>query len=307
MAERMGARSKTWHPKTLGQILDGRAIAAKILEGLRRELEGLKKRHGRLPFLLTVQVGVQAASDLFVRSQKRAAESLGIGYRLERLPETISQKELIAKIKGWNQDPSITGITIQLPLPQGIDPRVISAAVDPRKDVEGIHPQHIGQAVFGWSRIGTCTSLAILELISATGVNLYGKEAVIVGQSELIGKPVSLLLLDKFCTTTICHVATSDRGRLAEHVRRAEVLVVAVGRPHLIQGSWIRPGAIVIDVGTSLVNGELRGDVEFDEAVRRADFITPVPGGVGPVVVATLMRNTVEAFKLQQGSDPSGV
>ena len=287
--------------KTLGQVLDGRAIAAKALDGLKREVEGLKKRHGRIPSLLTVQVGVQSASDLFVRSQRRAAESLGIGYRLERLAETVTQEELLRKIEGWNRDPSITGITVQLPLPQGVDPRVISAAVDPKKDVEGIHHQHIGQAVFGWSRIGTCTSLAILELINATGANLYGKEAVIVGQSELIGKPVALLLLDRFCTTTVCHVATSDRGRLSEHVRRAEILVVAVGKPHLIKGSWIRPGAIVIDVGTSMENGELKGDVEFDEAIKVADFITPVPGGVGPVVVATLMRNTVEAFKLQVG------
>ena len=288
-------------PKTLGQVLDGRTIAAKIQQGLAKELERLKARHGRLPFLLTVQVGVQAASDLFVRSQKRAASVLGIGYRLERLPAAITEKELIQKIEGWNRDPSITGITIQLPLPQGIDPRVVSAEVDPKKDVEGIHPQHIGQAVFGWSRIGTCTSLAILELINATGANLYGKEAVIVGQSELIGKPVALLLLDRFCTTTVCHVATSDRGRLIEHVRRAEILVVAVGKPHLIKGSWIRPGAIVIDVGTSMVNGELIGDVEFEEAIKVADFITPVPGGVGPVVVVTLMRNTLEAFKLQVG------
>ena len=287
--------------KTLGQVLDGRAIAAKIQQSLTTELEGLKKRHGRLPFLLTVQVGMQSASDLFVRSQRRAAESLGIGYRLERLPATITEKELIGKIEGWNRDASITGITIQLPLPQGVDPRVISAAVDPRRDVEGIHPQHIGQAVFGWSRIGTCTSLAILELINATGANLYGKEAVIVGQSELIGKPVALLLLDRFCTTTVCHVATSDRGRLIEHVRRAEILVTAVGKPHLIKGSWIRPGAIVIDVGTSMEDGELKGDVEFEEALKVADFITPVPGGVGPVVVATLMRNTIEAFKLQAG------
>lgn len=288
-------------PKTLGQVLDGRAIAAKVLEILKREVEGLKARHGRVPSLLTVQVGMQSASDVFVRSQKRAAEGLGIGYRLERLPDTVTQADLLKKIGEWNNDPAITGITVQLPLPQGVDPKVVSAAVSPKKDVEGIHPQHIGQAVFGWSRIGTCTSLAIMELIAATGANLYGKEAVIVGQSELIGKPVALLLLDKFCTTTVTHIATSDRGRLSEHVRRAEILIVAVGKPHLIKGSWIRPGAIVIDVGTSLVNGELKGDVEFEEAVKVADFITPVPGGVGPVVVATLMRNTVEAFKLQVG------
>ena len=231
----------------------------------------------------------------------KAAASLGIGYRLERVSAGISQEELIRKIQEWNQDSQITGMTIQFPLPPELDARVISAAVDPRKDVEGIHPQHIGQAVFGWSRIGTCTSLAIMELINATGADLYGKEAVIVGHSELIGKPVSLLLLDRFCTTTIWHIATSDRGRLSEHVRRAEILVVAVGKAHLVKGSWTRPGAIVIDVGTNPVNGGVQGDVEFSEAVKVASFITPVPGGVGPVVVATLMRNTVEAFKLQSG------
>ncbi|MBI3614975.1 MAG: bifunctional 5,10-methylenetetrahydrofolate dehydrogenase/5,10-methenyltetrahydrofolate cyclohydrolase [Candidatus Omnitrophica bacterium] len=281
------------------QILDGRAVAAKIQEQLKSEVAALKARHGRVPFLLTVQVGVQPASDLFVRSQMKAAAALGIGYRLERLKADVTQKELIERINGWNRDPQITGLTVQFPLPPALDAKGISAGVDPRKDVEGIHPQHIGQAVFGWSRIGTCTSLAVMELINATGCDLYGKEAVIVGHSELIGKPVSLMLLDRFCTTTICHVATSDRGRLIEHVRRAEILVVAVGRPHLVKGSWIRPGAIVIDVGTSLVDGTLQGDVEFDEAVKVASFITPVPGGVGPVVVATLMRNTVEVFKLQ--------
>ncbi len=285
--------------KVLGQVLDGRAIAAKIHEETRNEVKRLIGSAGRVPFLLSVQVGVYSAADLFVRSQTRAAESLGIGYRLERLPKEVTQAELIAKIKGWNADPKITGVTIQFPLPLGLDGREMSALLDPRKDVEGIHPQHIGQAMFGWSRIGTCTSLAIMELIAATGANLYGKEAVIVGHSELIGKPVSLLLLDKFSTVTVCHVATSERGTLSAHVKRAEILVVAVGRPHLVKGSWIKPGAIVIDVGTSLVDGKVTGDVEFDEAVKVADFITPVPGGVGPVVVAMLMRNTVESFKLQ--------
>ena len=280
-------------------VLDGRAIAASILTKVKAEVERLKKARGRAPFLLTVQVAPQPAADVFARSQMRAAESLGIGYRLERLPGTICQDNLIQKIKEWNTDPTITGLTIQFPLPPGLDARVISAVVDPLKDVEGIHPQHIGQAVFGWSRIGTCTSIAIMELIKATGANLYGKEAVVVGHSELIGRPVSLLLLDQFCTTTVCHVGTFDRGRLSEHVKLAELLIVAVGKPHLVKGAWIRPDAIIIDVGTNLVHGELLGDVEFDEAVKVAGFITPVPGGVGPVVVATLMQNTVEAFKLQ--------
>ncbi len=280
-------------------VLDGRALAAKLHTQIRSEVEQLGRQAGRAPFLLSVQVGVQAASDLFARSQQRTAEALGIGYRLERLPADVTQEAMLHRITEWNRDPSITGITVQFPLPAQLDSKGISAALDPWKDVEGIHPQHLGQAMFGWSRIGTCTSLAVIELIESTGVSLYGKEAVIVGHSELIGKPVSLLLLDRLCTTTICHVATDQRGRLAEHVARAEILVVAVGRPHLIKGSWIRRDAIVIDVGINLVNGQVVGDVEFDQAVEVASYITPVPGGVGPVVVATLMRNTVEAFKLQ--------
>ncbi len=166
------------------QILDGRAIAAQIQAGLKSEIHFLGKRYHRAPFLLTVQVGMQPAADLFARSQMKAAASLGIGYRLERVPDSIQQEEFIERIRGWNNDPVITGLTIQFPLPPGLEAKTISATVDPRKDVEGIHPQHIGQAVFGWSRIGTCTSLAIMELIRATGVDLYGKEAVIVGHSE---------------------------------------------------------------------------------------------------------------------------
>ena len=281
------------------RLLDGRSIAARIHDQIRAEVERLRRQTGQAPSLLSVQIGLQPASDLFARSQRRTAAALGIHYRLERLPPEVTQEALLARIGAWNRETGITGITIQLPLPAHLDSKAISAAIDPRKDVEGIHPQHLGQAMFGWSRIGTCTSLAVVELIEATGVNLYGKEAVIVGHSELIGKPVSLLLLDRFCTTTICHVATDQRGRLNEHVARAEILVVAVGRPQLIKGSWIRRDAIVIDVGINLVNGQVVGDVEFDKAAEVASFITPVPGGVGPVVVATLMRNTVEAWKLQ--------
>ncbi|MBI4227277.1 MAG: bifunctional 5,10-methylenetetrahydrofolate dehydrogenase/5,10-methenyltetrahydrofolate cyclohydrolase [Candidatus Omnitrophica bacterium] len=281
------------------RVLDGRALAARLHEQIRAEVAARSQSTGRRPFLLSVQIGMQSASDLFARSQQRAAESLGIGYRRESIAPEITQGDLLRRIAAWNADATITGITIQFPLPPHLDPKPISAALDPRKDVEGIHPQHLGQSVFGWSRIGTCTSLAVMALIDSTGVSLYGKEAVIVGHSELIGKPVSLLLLDRMCTTTICHVATDQRGRLAEHVGRAEVLVVAVGRPGLIQGSWIRRDAIVIDVGINLVHGRVVGDVEFEPAAQVASYITPVPGGVGPVVVATLMRNTVEAWKLQ--------
>ncbi|MBI4313475.1 MAG: bifunctional 5,10-methylenetetrahydrofolate dehydrogenase/5,10-methenyltetrahydrofolate cyclohydrolase [Candidatus Omnitrophica bacterium] len=281
------------------RILDGRALAATMQAKMKADVEDLLRKTQRRPFLLSVQVGMQAASDLFMRSQQKAAAALGIGYRMERLPIEITQGALLSKIVEWNKNPEITGITVQFPLPPQLDPKRISAALDPRKDVEGIHPQHIGQTMFGWSRIGTCTSLAVITLIESTGIDPYGKEAVVVGHSELIGKPVSLMLLDRMCTTTICHLATDQRGRLQEHVKRAEILVVAAGKPELIRGSWIRRDAVVIDVGINLVNGRVVGDVEYGPAAEQASYITPVPGGVGPVVVATLMRNTVEAVKLQ--------
>jgi methylenetetrahydrofolate dehydrogenase (NADP+)/methenyltetrahydrofolate cyclohydrolase len=205
-------------------------------------------------------------------------------------------------LRHWNQDPIVHGIFVHQPMPPQLDPQRISAIIDPRKDVEGIHPQNSARRFFAKARIGSCTALAVMELIESTGQDLTGKEAVVIGHSEIVGRPVSMLLLDKLATTTVCHVGTDKAGHLEEHVRRAEVLVVAVGRPQLIKGDWIKPGAIVIDVGINVVNGRVVGDVEFNAACQRAGWITPVPGGVGPVTVMMVMKNTVEAFKLQRQS-----
>jgi methylenetetrahydrofolate dehydrogenase (NADP+)/methenyltetrahydrofolate cyclohydrolase len=172
-------------------------------------------------------------------------------------------------------------------------------AIDPLKDVDGTHPENVGAALIGEMRVGSCTALAVMRMLDATGIAMEGKEAVIVGHSELVGKPVSLMLLDRLATVTICHIATARRGLLAEHVRRAEILVVAVGSPEVIKGEWIHPGAVVIDVGINQVEKRIVGDVEFAAARERAAFITPVPGGVGPVTVSMLMQNTVKAFKAQ--------
>jgi len=185
-------------------------------------------------------------------------------------------------------------------LPEQLDAQRISSLIDPRKDIEGIHPQNSARRFFAKARIGSCTALAVMELIESTGVNLEGKEAVVVGHSEIVGRPVSMLLLDKLATTTICHVATDQAGLLEDHVKRADVLVVAVGKPHVIKGEWIKKGAIVIDVGINVVDRRVVGDVEFEIARERAAFISPVPGGVGPVTVMMVMKNTVEAFKLQR-------
>jgi len=246
------------------------------------------------------------ASRVYWHAQQAVAARLGIGTGAEAGDGSrccawdVRPQELEDIIQRWNGDASVHGIFVHQPLPPQIDAERVSTLIDPRKDIEGIHPQHSARRFFAKARIGSCTALAVMELLEATGQDLRGKEAVVVGHSEIVGRPVSMLLLDKLATTTICHIGTDQAGRLEEHVRRADILVVAVGRPRFIKGAWIKPGATVIDVGINVVQGRVVGDVEFEAARARARFITPVPGGVGPVTVMMVMKNTVEAFKLQQ-------
>ncbi len=293
-------------------IIDGRAIAERLKEGIRKDLSAFTAK----PNLAILSFNTPT-SQVYLKAQHRVAAELGIQVvtqlksaplsPLEQaatfgFPWNIAFEEIRNIIKEWNSDPKIHGIFVHQPLPAHVDPQAVSALIDPRKDVEGIHPQNSARRFFAKARIGSCTALAVMELIESTGVSLEGKEAVVVGHSEIVGRPVSMLLLDKLATTTICHLVTSLVGRLEEHVRRADVLVVAVGKPHLIRGEWIKPGAIVIDVGINVVGGHVVGDVEFEAAKQRAAFISPVPGGVGPVTVMMVMKNTVEAFKLQAGN-----
>jgi len=285
----------------LAKLLEGKPIAEIIKVQLQEEIKGLKDKFNITPALATIQVGENPQAAIYLKSQKRLAKELGIEFQEHNLASSTSETALIDYIKKLNQDKSVSGILLQLPLPAQINYKNIPIHIAPQKDVEGMHPENVGQALFGKMRIGSCTALAVMELIASTGIDLYGKEAVIVGHSEIVGKPVSLLLLDKFVTTTICHIATGQRGYLPTHVKRAEILVVAVGKPGIIQGEWVKEGAIVIDVGINRVEGKIVGDVEFDKAFERASYITPVPGGVGPVTVMMLMRNLVEAAKLQQG------
>jgi len=280
------------------RVLDGKAIAQRMFEHLRRELSTLTT--GRLVPQLGVLCFETPASRVYVEAQQKVAASLGIQAFPKRCPMTVSQQQVEDTIQEWNRDPTIHGIFVHQPMPPQIDPQRVSALIDPRKDIEGIHPQNSARRFFARARIGSCTALAVMELIEATGQGVAGKEAVVVGHSEIVGRPVSMLLLDKLATTTVCHVGTDQAGRLEDHVRRADILVVAVGRPQLIKGAWIKPGAIVIDVGINVVGGRVVGDVEFEAAHTRAAFITPVPGGVGPVTVMMVMKNTIEAFKLQR-------
>ncbi len=276
------------------QVLDGKAIAARLKQQLQHELARLSRR----PRLAIVSFQTPA-SVLYRKAQEALAREVGIDVQVQDYPTGVSHAEVERLIAQWNEDASVHGIFLPQPMPTHIDAQRLSAAIDPRKDVEGIHPQNSARRFFAKSRIGSCTALAVMELIDATGVSLAGKDAVVVGHSEIVGRPVSMLLLDKLATTTICHAGTDQAGRLEAHVRRAEVLVVAIGRPHYIKGAWIQPGAIVIDVGINVVEGRVVGDVEFEAARQRAAFISPVPGGVGPVTVGMVMKNTVEALKLQ--------
>ncbi len=279
----------------MAKLLEGKLLAEKIKEEIRRQAAFLRFK----PVLASIMVGENAGAAAYVKSQQKVAEALGIEYQLHKLAQDSSEPHLVDFIQELNSNKSINGIIIQMPLPQQIDYKKISQFILPDKDIEGMHPQNIGKIIFGKAKLVPCTAAAVMELISASGIDLYGKEVVIVGHSEIVGKPLTLLLLDKFATVTVCHIGTSKAGKLEEHVRKAEVLIVAVGRVGLIKGEWIKTGAIVIDVGINHVAGKIVGDVEFEEAEKRASYITPVPGGVGPLTVTMLMRNLVEAAKGQ--------
>ncbi|MBI4597377.1 MAG: bifunctional 5,10-methylenetetrahydrofolate dehydrogenase/5,10-methenyltetrahydrofolate cyclohydrolase [Candidatus Omnitrophica bacterium] len=281
--------------------LEGKPIAERMFTQLREELsELIPLRSMPRPQLRVLHFNSQA-STLYWQAQERTAARLAIEtVGSHECDPHVRPEDVERIIHAWNQDPKVHGIFVHQPLPEHVDAQRISSLIDPTKDIEGIHPQNSARRFFAKARIGSCTALAVMELIESTQVDLAGKEAVVVGHSEIVGRPVSMLLLDTLATTTICHIGTDKAGRLEEHVRRADVLVVAIGRPQFIRGAWIKPGAIVIDVGINVVGGRVVGDVEFEAAKTRAAFITPVPGGVGPVTVMMVMKNTVEAFKLQQ-------
>jgi methylenetetrahydrofolate dehydrogenase (NADP+)/methenyltetrahydrofolate cyclohydrolase len=238
-------------------------------------------------------VGGQAASRVYVRNKRRACAEVGIRDLSHDLPADTSQATLLALIERLNRDAGVQGILVQLPLPAHIDPNAVIDAIDPGKDVDGFHPYNMGRLAQRRPLLRPCTPFGVMKLLEHTGEKLAGRNAVVVGASNIVGRPMALELLLAGCTVTVCHSQTRD---LAQHVRQAEVLVVAVGKPQMIAGDWIRPGAIVVDVGINRrASGELVGDVEFASARKRAGWITPVPGGVGPMTVAMLLANTLQA------------
>jgi methylenetetrahydrofolate dehydrogenase (NADP+)/methenyltetrahydrofolate cyclohydrolase len=275
----------------LAKLLEGKPIAEQIKSILKGKIQVLHKRLK----LASIQVGVNPAADVYIKSQKKNAELLGIEYDAHVMEKETREENLVEYIQKLNNDPSVSGIIIQMPLPLHMDYKKIIQYLLPEKDVEGMHPINMGKIVFGKAKILPCTAAAVMELLNSIGFSYSGKEVVIVGHSEIVGKPLALTLLDKLATVTVCHIGTSKAGRLEEHVRKADILIVAVGKAGLIKGDWVKEGAIVIDVGINRVGDKIVGDVEFETAEKKAAWITPVPGGVGPLTVTMLMRNLVES------------
>ncbi|MCD6264414.1 MAG: bifunctional methylenetetrahydrofolate dehydrogenase/methenyltetrahydrofolate cyclohydrolase FolD [Deltaproteobacteria bacterium] len=297
------------------KIIKGTEVRDEILKEIKEEVEKIKEERGVVPGLVTILVGKNPASISYVTSKVRTAQSLGFKEVQDNQPEDISEKDLLALIDKYNKDDSIHGILVQLPLPKGIDEKKILNAIDPDKDVDGFHPVNVGRLMIGGgeAKFLPCTPAGIQELIVRSGVEIEGAEVVVVGRSNIVGKPIANILLQKApganATVTVAHTRTKD---LAFHCKRADILVVAAGVPGLVKPEWIKPGACVIDVGVNRVGEKisektgkkiaiLKGDVDFDKAKEIAGYITPVPGGVGPMTITMLMKNTLRSLKFHLG------
>lgn len=290
------------------KIIDGKAIAEKIRAQIKREVEELKGK-GITPGLVTILVGDNPASVSYVTAKQRTAHELGFYSVQENLPENVTEEELLKLIAKYNEDPKIHGILVQLPLPKHINEKKVLYAIDPRKDVDGFHPVNVGKLVIGEPCFIPCTPYGILMLLAETGVSVDGAEVVVVGRSNIVGKPVAILLMQKRkpvgnATVTICHTGTKN---MAEHTKRAEILIVAAGVPKFITADMVKEGAVVIDVGVNRIGttpegkAKLCGDVDFEAVKEKASYITPVPGGVGPMTITMLMKNTLESAKAWAG------
>lgn len=281
------------------RIIDGKATAAALRAEIGREVAAIKAARGIVPGLHVVLVGEDPASKVYVASKEKLAVEIGMNSVAHRLPADTTEAELLAKLAELNADDSVDGILVQLPLPKHIDTGRIIDAIDPAKDVDGLHPINAGLLAGGKNGLVPCTPLGCMLLLKQALPSLSGLDAVVIGRSELVGRPVAQLLLQADCTVTIAHSRTRD---LPAVVKRADIVIAAVGRPRMVKGDWIKPGATVIDVGINrLPDGKLTGDVDFAEAVKVAGAITPVPGGVGPMTIACLLKNTLTAFHARRG------
>jgi methylenetetrahydrofolate dehydrogenase (NADP+)/methenyltetrahydrofolate cyclohydrolase len=286
--------------KVTARLIDGKAVASRVREQCRQRLERLRDAHGVVPGLAVILVGDDPASRLYVRNKGRACAEVGLRSEQHDMPESSSEAEVLERIRALNDDPRIHGILLQLPLPAHIAVAGVQRAIAPEKDVDGFHPLNVGLLVTGNPRFVPCTPAGVMALLDSTGIGPEGRHAVIVGRSNIVGKPMAALLLGRNATVTTCHSKTPD---LAAMTRQADILVAAAGRPAMVTGEMVKEGAVVIDVGINrLPDGGLAGDVHFESVAARASFLTPVPGGVGPMTIAMLLRNTIAAAEFLEAS-----
>ncbi|MCL1787464.1 MAG: bifunctional methylenetetrahydrofolate dehydrogenase/methenyltetrahydrofolate cyclohydrolase FolD [Defluviitaleaceae bacterium] len=282
----------------MGTLIDGKKHAANIRGAVKEQVDGIS---GPKPHLAVVLVGENPASITYIKNKRKACEETGIGFSLHTLPEFATQEEVLDTVAKLNEDSGVHGILVQQPLPPQVDKNVIEEAVDPLKDVDCLHPFNLGIVATGRPRFSPCTPGGVVELLKREGIEITGKNAVIIGRSDIVGKPLAFMLLNESATVTICHSKTQN---LADICRQADILVAAIGRAKFITADYVKKGAVVIDVGINRENGKLCGDVDFDNVKGRAAYITPVPGGVGPMTIAMLMENCVKAWALQMGAKP---
>ncbi|MBQ8740971.1 MAG: bifunctional methylenetetrahydrofolate dehydrogenase/methenyltetrahydrofolate cyclohydrolase FolD, partial [Clostridia bacterium] len=279
----------------MSNIIDGRLVSAAVKDRVAGEVKELNKK-GISVCLAVILVGQDPASQIYVANKKKACEQLGIVSKEYLLPETTTQEELLALVNQLNDDKNVNGILCQLPLPKGLDEKVVIEAIDPNKDVDAFHPVNVGRIMIGDYDFLPCTPAGVMEMLNYYNIDVNGKECVVIGRSNIVGKPMGMLLLHKNGTVTLCHSRTKN---LSEVTRRADILVAAVGKANFVTADMVKDGAVVIDVGMNRENGKLCGDVDFDAVSQKASYITPVPGGVGPMTIATLMQNTLTAAKRQ--------
>ena len=275
-------------------IIDGKKTAADLRSNLKNEVDNLKKKFNRVPGLTVILIGEYTPSKIYVRNKEKSAVEIGLKSEIIKYPDTVDEKTVLEKISELNKDENVSGILVQLPLPKHINNKKIIDAIDPNKDVDGFHPNNVGNLSSGYESSIPCTPLGCHLLIKKIEPNLNGKKAVVLGRSNLNGKPMTQLLLKENCTVTIAHSKTKN---LKEECLKADILIVAVGIPKLVKGDWVKKGSIVIDVGINKTDEGIVGDVDFDEVSKFAKAITPVPGGVGPMTIACLLKNTIECFK----------
>jgi methylenetetrahydrofolate dehydrogenase (NADP+)/methenyltetrahydrofolate cyclohydrolase len=278
-------------------LIDGKKAAAELRDELKKEVSSLKDKYNKVPGLTVILIGDLTPSQIYVRNKEKSANEVGLKSEVIKYPDSVEEKTVLNKIQELNEDETVSGILVQLPLPKHIDKQKVIETIDPSKDVDGFHPMNVGNLSSGYESSVPCTPLGCYLLIKKIEPNLNGKKAVIVGRSNLNGKPMTQLLLKENCTVTITHSKTKD---LKEECLEADIIVAAVGIPELIKGDWVREGTIVIDVGINKTEKGIVGDVNFDEVSKVAKALTPVPGGVGPMTIACLLKNTIDCFKRTQ-------